>query len=290
MWLHFRVVPSRTNNCGPKKRGDSCPGDIGSDGQSRPIPSSVGLGDCRSGPYDWRFRPASSKEVSTNMCPQASRIKRVGHSSAQRCSTSGPLRLGSFALLCAALAFAGPTTACRQPSPASDNPPPTADAVSLEERVRRSFESMLGTPHVPVQIVHLEPVTWPDTCLGTVRPRTTCVRQNTAGYRAQALYNNEQTYELRTDLDLRTLLWIEAERIEGVITSLDSMVIIIQGQGPRFQQPSILPGFVQAGIHPGTQFLTPATELSVGQKVTLGINPRPSSDFPILVWIARSDQ
>jgi hypothetical protein len=147
---------------------------------------------------------------------------------------------------------------------------------------------MFGFPGLPVQVTELEAVAWPDNCLGVVRPGMRCTPQSTAGYQAAVLVNNEVTYVLRTDSDLLTVVWIAMEEIEGVITTLEPSLIVIKGEGRLFEG-SAVPGFVQAEIVPGTQFFPSQAQLQAGQRVKVGLNPRPSSGFPVLVWIAVVD-
>lgn len=147
---------------------------------------------------------------------------------------------------------------------------------------------MFPTPDVPVEVTKLEPVAWPDTCLGVRLPGMSCTPQTTPGYRALITVNNEMTYELRADLSLDTVIWPAMEEVEGIITTLEPELIVIRGEGPLFEN-SLIPGFAQAGIAPGTQFLTTGGQVAVGRKVRLGINGWPSSDFPVAVWVAPAE-
>jgi hypothetical protein len=187
-----------------------------------------------------------------------------------------------------AVTFIVTLTGCRESSPAANGQPPTPDESVLRERLRQTFDSMFVTGDAPVEVAKLEPVAWPDKCLGVPLPGMSCTPQTTPGYRALITVNNEMTYELRTDLPLDTVIWPAMEQVEGIITTLEPGLIIVRGEGPLFAKSEI-PGYVQAAIVPGTQFLTPGGQVALGQKVRLGINAWPSSDFPVAVWVAPAD-
>jgi hypothetical protein len=192
---------------------------------------------------------------------------------------AAPIALGAVVLLLSLSA------ACRAPSPSAQAPSPTFDAANLADRIIRIFEARWATDiDAPIDVTAIEPVTWPDNCLGTMRPATACAQRATAGYRVGIRVNKEMTYELRTDIDLTTVLWIESETLDGVIRTLEPGLIVIQGEGLSFERSEI-PGFVQAAIVPGTQFLTPMAQLSIGQRVKVATNGWPSSGFPVLVWV-----
>ncbi|HXH23520.1 MAG TPA: hypothetical protein VNN10_15995 [Dehalococcoidia bacterium] len=158
----------------------------------------------------------------------------------------------------------------------------------LSERLARRFASIFVIGSVPVEVTRLDAVVWPDACLGVHPPGALCSAQTIPGYEARILVNNEMTYELRASLDLMTVVWPAKEQIEGIITSLEPHLIVIRGDGPLFER-SLIPGFAQAYIAPGTQFLTPGGQVAVGQKVRMGTNAWPSSDVPVAVWVAPAD-
>jgi hypothetical protein len=74
------------------------------------------------------------------------------------------------------------------------------DNASLSETARSDLASRLNIPANEIEVVSVEPVNWPDTCLGVYHPGQACAAVMTPGWRivlhARGLdyyYNSSET-------------------------------------------------------------------------------------------------
>ncbi len=99
-----------------------------------------------------------------------------------------------------------PTTAAADPTtvPAEEPAVPAeqaaGDNVDMGELVRQVLVQQLQIDAAQVEIVSVEPVDWPDSCLGISTPDVMCAQVITPGYRV-VLAVGDQEYEYHTNAD-----------------------------------------------------------------------------------------
>jgi hypothetical protein len=67
-------------------------------------------------------------------------------------------------------------------------------------RAKSLLSDQLNINKETIQLVDIQPVQWPDTCLGVQTPEIMCAFHVVDGYRIN-LFANGQTYEVHTNLD-----------------------------------------------------------------------------------------
>jgi len=165
----------------------------------------------------------------------------------------------------------------------------TAQKDMVASRVIDLFGPMIGASRSTLAVSTIQEVQWDDTCLGAARPKLNCQAQKIPGYKLVVVFRGEAKYEIRTDRNVSQVVWLAPDQAQGeisdVISRPGSDLIVLKGEGPAFDRTSN-PGFLQLATFPGSEFLTPRTELSVGRRVAFGYDGIPSSDVGALVWIA----
>lgn len=89
-------------------------------------------------------------------------------------------------------------------------PVPDPDPVEIPavKAARTTLAAQLGVSPSRVRIISVDPVYWPDTCLGLPRPGQMCAEAVTFGYRV-IMEVGGRTYEAHTDETGIVVLWIE---------------------------------------------------------------------------------
>jgi hypothetical protein len=99
-------------------------------------------------------------------------------------------------------------TACAGPrTQAGPSPQPTQTTIGQSgmdtlpvARAKSLLSDQLNINKETIQLVDIQPVQWPDTCLGVQTPEIMCAFHVVDGYRIN-LFANGQTYEVHTNLD-----------------------------------------------------------------------------------------
>jgi hypothetical protein len=91
-----------------------------------------------------------------------------------------------------------PAAAPAQEAPAAE-PAAGAEAEAIAMTVSETLAQQLGVDAADVTVVSVEPVDWPDSCLGVSVPDVMCAAVITPGYRVVLEANGEQ-YEYHTDV------------------------------------------------------------------------------------------
>jgi hypothetical protein len=126
--------------------------------------------------------------------------------------------LSAALLLAACVQPVTPVTTQEQAAPtgtaaAETAPTPQADTTQIGELVRQTLMQQLGLNAGDVTVVSVEPVDWPDACLGVSLPDVMCAAVITPGYRV-VLEANGQQYEYHTDASGSQLMLAAAPEAE----------------------------------------------------------------------------
>lgn len=90
---------------------------------------------------------------------------------------------------------------------------PDGDTSEIAEKVRQALSAKAGIALNQIQVVSVEPVEWPDGCLGIRTRGVACVAVITPGYLV-LLEANGQTFEFHTDTQANAILQAGAPRVE----------------------------------------------------------------------------
>lgn len=91
------------------------------------------------------------------------------------------------------------------PQGVTPQPGTGGDAADLEEKIRQALAKKSGIALDQIKVVDVEPVEWPDGCLGVITRGVSCIQVITPGYRVM-LEANGQIYEFHTDQLGNTIL------------------------------------------------------------------------------------
>jgi hypothetical protein len=179
-----------------------------------------------------------------------------------------------------ASATGAPATAVRTP-PAT--PPGTPGGAADRDRAVAAARSALarwlgpvGNP-ASISVASVEEVTWGGGCLELNRPGQACTGALVAGFRIRLQLANA-TYEVRTDRAANTVLWAPARQVLVRFAEASPNVIeFTTDDGGRL--------VVQ--VVPGSDLSVPATMLSPGDAVGIGLADSPQSGGQLLVSLDR---
>lgn len=101
--------------------------------------------------------------------------------------------------------------------------------------------TQLGLATQQVQIVDVEQVQWPDSCLGLGRPNESCAAVVTPGWKAVFSVNGT-TYEVRTDETGSTIRLAGTGGTPAAHTELENMFWSLVSLGPQNAQQQVAPG------------------------------------------------
>jgi hypothetical protein len=147
----------------------------------------------------------------------------------------------------------------------------------LETRLESALVAILGPRSVAPRTLRIERRTWRSDCLEIEPPGAVCQGGPVVGYEAVLQYDVLQ-YVLHSNDDASVVMLRPREQVDGVISIITPNLIEIE-----------TPERVQAAILRSTNFVTPLAELKVGTRVTLALEPQPSTGVPALIWLAVQD-
>jgi hypothetical protein len=122
---------------------------------------------------------------------------------------------------CVILLLAGCTLAIQPPdgTPAPAAPTPGDQDTEMQTQVgmvlQQALQQQLGLDAGEVEIVAVEPVEWPDACLGIATADEVCAQMITPGYRVTLAANGEQ-YVFHTDAQGLAIRLAEAPAVDGM--------------------------------------------------------------------------
>ena len=154
---------------------------------------------------------------------------------------------------------------------------PTPAGQAIEAVARGALAQWLGPVGDPASIraVSVEPVAWPDGCLGLGRPGRACTSAIVPGYRVM-LALGTATYEVRTDEPGRVVLWAPETQILARFSEAGTNY-------SRFTTDD--GGTIEAQPVSGTDFGVPLATLAKGTPVGLGLARAPQREGLLLVWV-----
>ncbi len=104
-----------------------------------------------------------------------------------------------------------------QPGDGSDNGSsgglPDGDTTEIAQKVRQALSDKAGIALDQIQVLSVEPVEWPDGCLGIRTRGVACIQVITPGYLVM-LEADGQTFEFHTDAKANAILQAGAPRVE----------------------------------------------------------------------------
>lgn len=186
----------------------------------------------------------------------------------------------------------GPTAAAVTATPLASptavvSPSNAAAAIDLEAATGLAIEAMaewLGIPVTQLAVFGAEAVTWPDACIGLVRPGVVCAEVETPGFRVTLLDAFDNPHSVH--LDARGgAVWFGLESLRGVVSSVDarSGIVTVQVDGAA----------VALRGAPGTRWdtgLGGLARLFPGDEVFGAYDAAPDGeDPPVIAWLATGD-
>lgn len=128
--------------------------------------------------------------------------------------------------------------------------------------------------------VSVEPVDWPNACLGVSLPGVACAQVVTPGFRVVLRYDTGSTHEVHTGRG-GLAVWVAQQTLRATIREPEQ-------PGAPLSLTDAEGRAVRVLLAPGTQRLdVPAGALRAGDRVTLGVDDPRDGGPPRAVWIAR---
>ena len=106
----------------------------------------------------------------------------------------------AFALVAILLTACGQSSEQAAPAPTPTEMPPSGETAPVVSAAKAALAEKLNISEDSIQLVTVQPVQWPDSCLGVQQPGIMCAMHVVDGYRV-TLSANDQTYEVRSNLD-----------------------------------------------------------------------------------------
>lgn len=106
-------------------------------------------------------------------------------------------------------------SACDQPVSLASND--SSEDLSVEDTVKEYLSNQLDIPFERLELVSIEPMEWPDSCLGLQDPDLVCLTVITPGYKV-ILKADGITYELHTDETAQNIVIFSSGEEPAIVT------------------------------------------------------------------------
>lgn len=159
-------------------------------------------------------------------------------------------------------------------SPAAGDPEAAAGA-AIEALANR-----MAVNATRLSVVNVEPVDWPNGCLGLELPGMTCTQVVTPGYRVTLRYDTTSLHEMRTGRGGASA-WVAQTAVRATVREAEraSTALAITDASGKTLSVLLAPGTQRLGVPPGA--------LKAGDRITLGVDDLRDGGPFRAVWLAR---
>jgi hypothetical protein len=173
-----------------------------------------------------------------------------------------------------------PTPGVPVAPPGTPSSPAAGDPESATGTAIEALAERMGVSATRLSRVSVEPMDWPDACLGTSLPGLACAQVVTPGYRVILRFDTGSTHEVRTGRG-GAAAWVAQTTLEATVREAE------RGGAPlALTDAAGKP--VSVTLAPGTQRLgVPVGGLKAGDRVSVGGDDLRDGGPLRAVWIAR---
>lgn len=170
---------------------------------------------------------------------------------------------------------------------APDGVPSEAALEAAAARALGTIAEVLGVPEPSLRLVALEPVAWPDACIGIDRPGLLCAQVVTPGWRAVVADGLGNPHTVHGDWEGQ-VAWAGERRVTGTLVAIDvaaGRVTVTRDEGGE-ETFALAPGSAWFGWPEGG----PPPPSAQGTAVVVAADAAPLEDAPaVLAWAAAAE-